>query len=59
MAGMAVRNPKGELVHPYEWKKQSEYEETSKTGGYYGVCIDNQFSRFSAKLVNLYMTTFR
>ena len=59
MAGMAVRNPRGEIVHPYEWKKSAEYEETSDTGGYYGVCIDNQFSRFSGKLVNLYMTTFR
>ena len=28
-------------------------------GGYYSVCLDNQFSRFSAKLVNLYLTTFR
>ncbi|KAK3857671.1 hypothetical protein Pcinc_016130 [Petrolisthes cinctipes] len=59
MAGMAVRNPKGEIVFPYTWKKSSEYEEVSQTGGYYAVCIDNQFSRFAAKLVNLYMTTFR
>lgn len=59
MAGMAVRNPKGEIVHPYTWKQSSEYEEVSQTGGYYAVCIDNQFSRFAAKLINLYMTTFR
>lgn len=59
MAGMAVRNPKGEIVHPYTWKQSAEYEEVSKTGGYYSVCIDNQFSRFAAKLINLYMTTFR
>ncbi|XP_064077846.1 transmembrane emp24 domain-containing protein 5-like [Macrobrachium nipponense] len=59
MAGLAVRNPQGEIVHPYTWKQSSEYEEVAKTGGYYGVCIDNQFSRFSGKLINLYMTTFR
>nr|XP_045605840.1 transmembrane emp24 domain-containing protein B-like [Procambarus clarkii] len=59
MAGVAVRNPKGEIVHPYSWKKSTEYEEVSQAGGYYGICIDNQFSRFAAKLINFYMTTFR
>ena len=57
--GMAVRNPRLEVVHPYAWKASSEYEENTATGGYYSVCLDNQFSRFSAKLVNLYITTFR
>ena len=47
------------VVHPYAWKASSEYEEESAVGGYYSVCLDNQFSRFSAKLVNLYLTTFR
>lgn len=59
MAGFAVRNPKGDLVFPYTWKAGSEYEETATDAGYYGICIDNQFSKFSAKLVNLYITTFR
>nr|CAG4635641.1 EOG090X0AV2 [Artemia franciscana] len=58
-AGFAVRNPRGELVHPYQWKIDSDYQEVSISGGYYSVCIDNQFSRFAAKLVNLYITTFR
>merc|ERR1712123_163403 len=58
--GMAVRNPKMTVVHPYAWKASSEYEESDiESGGYYSVCLDNQFSRFSAKLVNLYITTFR
>jgi len=58
--GMAVRNPTTKVVHPYAWKASSEYEESDvPTGGYYSVCLDNQFSRFSAKLVNLYLTTFR
>ena len=58
--GMAVRNPQMKVVHPYAWKASSEYEESDvPQGGYYSVCLDNQFSRFSAKLVNLYLTTFR
>lgn len=58
--GMAVRNPSTKVVHPYAWKATSEYEESDvPQGGYYSVCLDNQFSRFSAKLVNLYLTTFR
>jgi len=58
-AGFAVRHPNGNIVHPYAWKAQSDYQETSSAGGYYGVCVDNQFSRFASKLVNLYITTFR
>merc|ERR550519_2702071 len=58
--GMAVRNPQMKVVHPYAWKASSEYEESDiPSGGYYSVCLDDQFSRFSAKLVNLYLTTFR
>jgi len=58
--GMAVRDPKLKVVHPYSWKASSEYEESDiAEGGYYSVCLDNQFARFSAKLVNLYLTTFR
>jgi len=58
--GVAVRNPAMQVVHPYKWEASSEYEESDiEKGGYYSVCLDNQFSRFSAKLVNLYITTFR
>lgn len=59
MAGFAVRNPAGQIVHPYQWKPNSEYQDQSSGGGYYSVCIDNQFSRFAAKLVNLYITVVR
>lgn len=60
MAGFAVRKPSGEIVHPYQWKANSEYQDqNSEKGGYYSVCIDNQFSRFAAKLVNLYITVVR
>lgn len=58
-AGFAVRHPNGQIVHPYVWKQQSDYQETSSAGGYYAVCVDNQFSRFASKLVNIYITTFR
>ena len=52
--------PDGKIVHPYAWKASAEYEEASvAVGGYYSVCLDNQFSKFAAKLVNLYITTFR
>lgn len=59
MAGFAVRNPNGQIVHPYEWKKSAEYQDTPPHGGYYSVCIDNQFSRFAGKLVNMYLTVVR
>ena len=57
--GVAVRQPSGAIVHNYAWKPSAEYEEEHAIGGYYSVCLDNQFSRFSGKLVNLYMTTFK
>lgn len=57
--GFAVRKPDGKVVHPYQWKATQEYEENATEGGYYSVCLDNQFSKFAAKLVNLYLTTFR
>uniref|UniRef100_A0A8D8ZKF0 Transmembrane emp24 domain-containing protein 5 n=1 Tax=Cacopsylla melanoneura TaxID=428564 RepID=A0A8D8ZKF0_9HEMI len=59
MAGFAVRNPNGQIVHPYEWKKNAEYQDTPPHGGYYSVCIDNQFSRNAGKLVNMYLTVVR
>uniref|UniRef100_U5ES02 Putative logjam n=1 Tax=Corethrella appendiculata TaxID=1370023 RepID=U5ES02_9DIPT len=59
MAGFAVRNPKGEIVHPYQWQASSDYTDGNSMGGYYAVCIDNQFSRFASKLVNLYLTVIR
>ncbi|XP_024940591.1 transmembrane emp24 domain-containing protein 5 isoform X2 [Cephus cinctus] len=58
-AGFAVRNPAGEIVHPYQWRASADYQDLSMLGGYYSICIDNQFSRFAAKLVNLYLTVIR
>lgn len=58
-AGLAVRHPNGDHVHPYQWKTESEYEEVSRDGGIYEVCVDNQFSRFAAKLIHLYISSFR
>ncbi|XP_043270729.1 transmembrane emp24 domain-containing protein 5 [Venturia canescens] len=58
-AGFAVRNPENQLVHPYQWQVSADYQDTSSAGGYYSICVDNQFSRFAAKLVNLYITVIR
>lgn len=59
MAGFAVRHPSGEIVHPYNWQTNSDYTDAHSTGGYYSVCIDNQFSRFASKLVNIYITVVK
>ncbi|KAF2357287.1 GOLD domain [Trinorchestia longiramus] len=58
-AGLTIRNPQNLVVLPYDWKSNFDFEEVSQTGGYYAICIDNQFSKFSDKLINLYITTFR
>lgn len=57
--GFGVRHPNGQIVHPYEWLQSAEYADQSSSGGYYSVCIDNQFSRFAGKLVNLYLSVIR
>lgn len=59
MAGFAVRHPNGQIVHPYQWQASSEYGDQQSTGGYYSVCVDNQFSRFAGKLINIYLTVIK
>lgn len=82
MAGLAVKHPSGQMVHPYAWysfcqlltipilsgnsneslicrQTNSDYTDGQSTGGYYSICIDNQFSRFAGKLVNLYITVVK
>lgn len=59
MAGFAVRHPSGNIVHPYQWQANSDYTDQTSTGGYYSVCIDNQFSRFAGKLINIYITVIK
>lgn len=46
-------------MHPYQWQQSSDFSDSQAMGGYYAVCIDNQFSRFAGKLVNLYLTVIR
>ncbi|XP_070390320.1 transmembrane emp24 domain-containing protein 6 isoform X2 [Dermacentor albipictus] len=58
-AGFAVRHPNGNHVLPYQWRPSAEYEETTSTGGYYELCIDNSMSHFAAKLVSLYFNSFK
>ncbi|EDV95661.1 GH15831 [Drosophila grimshawi] len=59
MAGFAVRNPAGDVVKPYQWQATADYTDQVSPGGYYSVCIDNQFSRFASKLVNIYITVVK
>ncbi|XP_015917190.1 transmembrane emp24 domain-containing protein 6 [Parasteatoda tepidariorum] len=60
MAGFAVRHPGGQLVMPYYWKANAEYEEQSADpGGFYLLCIDNSLSRFASKLVSMYVNSFK
>lgn len=58
-AGFAVRHPNGQIVKPYQWLPTADYTEQTSTGGYYAVCLDNQFSRFASKLVNIYITVIK
>ncbi|RWS26745.1 transmembrane emp24 domain-containing protein 6-like protein [Leptotrombidium deliense] len=59
-AGFSVRNPNGVLVLPHQWQESNEYEEASvATPGFYEMCIDNTFSRFAAKLVSLYVASYK
>ncbi|XP_011500769.1 PREDICTED: transmembrane emp24 domain-containing protein 1 [Ceratosolen solmsi marchali] len=58
-AGFAVRNPHGDIVFPYQWRANADYQDQSTQGGYYCVCVDNQFSKFASKLVNIYITVIR
>lgn len=58
-AGLAIRHPNGQLVKAYEWLPSSDYSEPTSTGGYYAICLDNQFSRFASKLVNIYITVIK
>lgn len=32
MAGFAVKNPAGQIVHPYQWQAQSDYSDSSSMG---------------------------
>lgn len=59
MAGFQVRDPKGTIVKPYEWQTNADYTDSAAIGGYYAVCLDNQFSRFASKLINVYLTVVR
>ena len=57
-AGFAVKDPAGRFVLPYEWKAEAKYHIEEAMQGYYALCIDNQFSKFSAKLVSVYLNSY-
>jgi len=57
-AGFAVKDPHGQFVLPYAWKSEATYDTQTAIEGYYALCIDNQFSKFSAKLVSVYLNAY-
>ena len=59
-AGFVVRDPNGGFLLPYQWSESADYDEASvPLEGYYQFCIDNSHSRFSDKLVSLYVASFK
>lgn len=52
-------NQKLTLFREFYRQANSDYTDDASTGGYYSICIDNQFSRFAGKLVNLYITVVK
>ena len=59
-AGFGIRDPYGKVVLPYSWKESAEYElEVVPQHGVYQFCIDNSLSRFNAKLISLYCSSYR
>lgn len=59
-AGFGIRDPYGKVVLPYAWKESAEYElELVPQHGVYQFCIDNSLSRFNAKLISLYCSSYR
>jgi p24 family protein gamma-5 len=47
------------FIFKFQWQANSDYTDATSTGGYYAVCVDNQFSRFAGKLVNIYLTVIK
>lgn len=59
MIGFIVLHPNGTIVHSYEKKQSSSYADEKSIGGYYHFCIDNQYSRYAGKLVELYVSSMK
>lgn len=59
MAGFAVFHPNGTQIIPYEYTMSGQTAEEVSQGGYYAVCVDNQFARYSGKLISIYLTVIR
>ncbi|XP_064611881.1 transmembrane emp24 domain-containing protein 5-like [Liolophura sinensis] len=53
-----ITDPNSEIIAKHLWKTEGTSEYTVRTEGVYQICIDNTFSRFTSKLVYLYLVTF-
>lgn len=59
MIGFTVQHPDGRIVHSFEKKQSSSYADEKSIGGYYNFCIDNQYSRYAGKLIELYVSSMK
>ena len=56
--GLGVKQPDGNIAHPYSWLPNDQYLEQDTQEGYYCVCIDNLLSPAEGKLVELIINTY-
>ncbi|XP_074654864.1 transmembrane emp24 domain-containing protein 5-like [Tubulanus polymorphus] len=55
---LVVHKPNGEVLASELWKSDGSIEKDIVDTGPYEICIDNSFSRFSSKLVYLYIVSY-
>jgi len=55
---VVIRRPDGSILASHLWVHEGNTEEVIDMPGVHSVCIDNSFSRFSSKLVYVYIITY-
>ncbi|XP_050465349.1 transmembrane emp24 domain-containing protein A-like [Cataglyphis hispanica] len=55
--GFEMKNPEGNIIYPWQWRRNTTFHEQSVNGGYYSICIDNRLSLFAPKHVKLFFIT--
>lgn len=59
-AGFAIRDPTGGFAMPYQWSESVDHDQNAvPIPGYYAFCIDNSPSRFTGKIISLYVASFK
>ncbi|KAI0220129.1 Transmembrane emp24 domain-containing protein 1 [Lamellibrachia satsuma] len=54
----AIMKPDGSILREFTWTSEGTANEKIEQEGVYALCIDNTISRFSGKLVDLYLSTY-